>query len=248
VSHGIFHGCDGGLLSVKDILPGRRVIAPSRFGYLGSEMPPAASPEAQADAFAALLDHLQLPAVDVVGISAGTTAALELALRHPGRIHHLVMVSANFPGDPIAVAPPSWAKLLYADLPMWLLKKVARPQFARLMGVPAGFPETLEQEVEVEQMMDSIFPVGPRSSGAVFDAYVSNPAVNDLPIERVAVPTIIIHAKDDPLCSFAPAEAAAERIPGSTLVALESGGHLGLGQSKSTRAALDRFLAVPAAA
>lgn len=34
--HGIFHGCDGGLLSVRDLCPDRRVIAPSRFGYLGA--------------------------------------------------------------------------------------------------------------------------------------------------------------------------------------------------------------------
>ncbi len=248
VSHGIFHGCDAGLLSVKDLLPGRRIIAPSRFGYLGSELPPTATPEAQADAFAALLDHLQLPAVDVVGISAGTTAALLFALRHPARIHHLVMLSANFPGDPTAAAPPASAKLLYADLPMWLLKKVAHTRLTRLMGVPAGFPQTLEQEVEVERMIDSIFPVGPRVAGAVFDAYVSNPAVNDLPIEEIAAATVIIHAKDDPLCSFAPAQAAAKRIPNCTLVALESGGHLGLGQARATREALDQFLTVAAAA
>lgn len=65
VSHGIFHGCDGGLLSVRSSLPGRRIIAPSRFGYLGSELPTAATSEDQADAFAALLDHLNLARVDV---------------------------------------------------------------------------------------------------------------------------------------------------------------------------------------
>ena len=76
VSHGIFHGCDGGLLSVRSRLPTRRIIAPSRFGYLGSELPAGATPRDQADAFAALLDRLDLGQVDVVGISAGTTAAL----------------------------------------------------------------------------------------------------------------------------------------------------------------------------
>jgi hypothetical protein len=50
VVHGIFHNCVGGLLSVRDLLTDRRVIAPSRFGYLGSSMPPNATPAAQADA------------------------------------------------------------------------------------------------------------------------------------------------------------------------------------------------------
>ena len=242
VSHGIFHGCDGGLLSVRSTLCGRRIIAPSRFGYLGSELPAGATPRDQADAFAALLDHLDVSEADVVGISAGTTAALEFALRHPDRTRHLVVLSGSFPGDPMAVAPPAWAKFFYADVPIWLMKKVARAQFARLMGVPAGFPRTPEQAQEMDEMVESIFPIGPRAAGAVFDAYVSNPAVNDVPIEKITVPTIIVHAKDDPLCAFAPAEQAAHRIPGCVLLAQDSGGHLGLGQSQSTSAALDDFL------
>ncbi|MGB8380161.1 MAG: alpha/beta hydrolase, partial [Dermatophilaceae bacterium] len=221
VSHGIFHGCDGGLLSVRSILHERRIIAPSRFGYLGSDLPAGASPQDQADAFAALLDHLNVPQADVVGISAGTTAALAFARRHPDRTRHLVVLSGSFPGDPMAVAPPEWAKLFYADLPLWVMKKVARAQFARLMGVPAGFPKTPEQAQDMDEMLESIFPIGPRAAGAVFDAYVSNPAVNDLPIEKITVPTIIIHAKDDPLCAFASAEQAAHRIPGCTLFAQE---------------------------
>src|SRR6478736_5681080 len=44
VVHGIFHACIGGLLSVRDLVAGRRIIAPSRFGYLGSSMPPHATP------------------------------------------------------------------------------------------------------------------------------------------------------------------------------------------------------------
>src|SRR6266536_1954987 len=56
VLHGIFHGCDGGLLTVRDLCPDRRVIAPSRFGYLGSSLPAHATPADQADALAALLD------------------------------------------------------------------------------------------------------------------------------------------------------------------------------------------------
>ena len=44
VVHGIFHNCVGGLLSVRDLFTDRRVIAPSRFGYLGSTMPPNATP------------------------------------------------------------------------------------------------------------------------------------------------------------------------------------------------------------
>jgi pimeloyl-ACP methyl ester carboxylesterase len=83
VVHGIFQHCVAGLFSVRDLLLDRRVIAPSRFGCLGSSMPPNATPSAQADAFAALLDALHIRQIDVVAFSAGATSALQLALRHP---------------------------------------------------------------------------------------------------------------------------------------------------------------------
>lgn len=247
VSHGIFHGCDGGLLSVRDMVTGRRVISPSRFGYLGSTLPDRATAADQADAFVALLDHLDVGQVDVIGISAGTTAALQLALRHPDRVRHLVVVSGSLPGNPNAGTPPDWARLFYNDLAMWAMMRFARPQAARLMGIPAGFPHDEAQTRLVDEMLDSILPMAPRFTGGVFDAYVSNPSVNDVPLEQLSVPTLLVHAKDDLLCVFSAAERAAARIPGCRFVALDSGGHLGLGQEERTRTEVGRFLEVPAA-
>lgn len=246
VSHGIFHGCDGGLLSVRDVVSGRRVISPSRFGYLGSALPPDATAADQADAFVALLDHLDIERADAIGISAGSTSALQLALRHPDRVKHLAVISGNLPGDPNAVAPPGWARLFYSDLAIWAVKRFARPQAARLMGIPAGFPRDAAEAEAVEEMLDSIFPIAPRIVGGVFDAYVSNPSVNDCPLEKLSVPVLLMHTRDDPLCAFSAAEQAAQRIPGCRFIALDSGGHLGLGQTERTRVELDAFLSVPA--
>lgn len=85
VSHDILHGCDGGLLSLRGLIPDRRVTAPSRFGYLGSPLPAGATPADQADAYGELLDGLGITEVDVIGISDGVTSALQFALRHPER-------------------------------------------------------------------------------------------------------------------------------------------------------------------
>jgi pimeloyl-ACP methyl ester carboxylesterase len=103
---GIFQHCISGLLSVRGLLPGRRLIAPSRFGYLGSSLPQNASVAGQADAFAALLDALGIDQIDVIGISAGTTSALQLALRHLERVKHLAVLVGNLPGSPTAVVQP----------------------------------------------------------------------------------------------------------------------------------------------
>jgi pimeloyl-ACP methyl ester carboxylesterase len=114
VVHGIYQHCVSGLESVRGLLPGRRVIAPPRFGYLGSSLPPNASVADQADAFVALLDALGIDRIDVVAESAGTPSALQLTLRHPDRVQHLAVLVGNFPGSPTAVVQPPWAKRISA--------------------------------------------------------------------------------------------------------------------------------------
>jgi pimeloyl-ACP methyl ester carboxylesterase len=53
----------------------------SRSDGVRSSTRSGASPAAQADAFAALLDALDIGQIDVVGLSAGATSALQLALQ-----------------------------------------------------------------------------------------------------------------------------------------------------------------------
>lgn len=245
VSHGIFHGCDGALMSVRDVIVGRRVIAPSRFGYLGSTLPAGATPADQADAFVALLDHLGIDRTDVIGISAGATAALQLALRHPDRVEHLVVLAGNLPGGATAVQQPSWAKAFYTDAAMWTLKTLLPPVMARLSGLPPGFTCSADDERFVSELIDSLFPVRPRADGIAFDAFVSNPDVNGCPLEQITVPVLLIHAQDDPLASYDAAEEAARRIPRATLLSLETGGHLTLGQTERVRDGIESFLAAP---
>ena len=242
VVHGIFHNCVGGLLSVRDLFPDRRVIAPSRFGYLGSSMPPNATPAAQADALAALLDALGIGEIDVIGLSAGATSALQLALRHPEKVKHLAVLVGNLPGSPTAVVQPSSVKLSNRQLPMWALKTFAPSTMARLVSaVPKEFAMTAEDARFVTEFIDSLFPVMPE--GYNFDACVSNADVNDYNLEAIRVPTLIVHTKDDQLASHEASQRAAERIPGARFVSLESGGHLMLGQTKIIRDELADFFA-----
>jgi len=242
VIHGIFHHCAGGLLSVRDLFADRRVIAPSRFGYLGSSMPPNATPAAQADAFTTLLDALQIDQIDIVGLSAGATSELQLALRHPERVKHLAVLVGNLPGSPTAVVQPSWTKGINRQFVMWALRTFAPSTMARLVAaVPKTFTMSGDDDRFVNEFIDSLFPLG--TAGVNFDLFVSNADVVSYNLEAIKVPTLIAHTKDDQLASHEASQRAAERIPGARFVSLESGGHLMLGQQKKVRAALADFFA-----
>jgi pimeloyl-ACP methyl ester carboxylesterase len=206
-------------------------------------MPPEATPAVQADAFAALLDSLKIGQIDVIGLSAGATSALQLALRHPERVGHLVVMSGNLPGGRTAVVQPGWARMLYGDLPMWGLKVFLPRTMAYLAGVPKSYPLTGYEVPMVSELIESMFPIADKIQGVCFDAFVSNAAVNGCRLEAIGVPTLIVHAKDDPLASYDAAEQAAGRIPGARLVSLASGGHLLLGQAEAVRDELTGFLA-----
>jgi pimeloyl-ACP methyl ester carboxylesterase len=241
VSHGIFEGCGAGL-HVRDLFPDRRVIVPSRFGYGESSLPYHASPAMQADAFVELLDALGVRRADLVGVSAGATSALQLALRHPDRVKHLVVLSGNLPGGPTAVVQPAWARFVNRQIPVWILKTFFPSTMAFMAGVPRRLGMSRADARFVAAFLDSLFPITPNVEGIDFDAFVSNADVNDYDLEDVAVSTTIVHAKDDPLASYDSAERAAARIPGARLVSVETGGHLLLGRSESIRHELGRVL------
>jgi pimeloyl-ACP methyl ester carboxylesterase len=228
--HGSFGGCDAGLASLRGLIPpDRRVVAPSRFGYLSSTMPPRASTADQAEAFAALLDKVGIVRSDVVAISSGATSAIQFALRHPDRVKHLVIISGNLPGAAPAAVPPPVARLVYRDAVIWTLKVFARPILVRQMGIPRGYALRAQDERIVSDFLEGLFPVGPRVQGATSDDYVFDPEIDNCQLEALAVPTMFVHAKDDLLVSYDVARRAAERVRGAQLVTVEDGGHLMLG-------------------
>jgi pimeloyl-ACP methyl ester carboxylesterase len=94
VSHGVLGGHDN-IRELVDLWFGRefRAIGPSRFGYLGSAMPPHATVADQADVYAALLDHLGVERVVLCGFSAGGPAVIQFALRHAERLDGLILGS-----------------------------------------------------------------------------------------------------------------------------------------------------------
>jgi hypothetical protein len=73
-----------------------------------------------------------------------------------------------------------------------------RPILLRQLGVPKGFPLTAGDGRIIADFIDSFFPVAPKTKGVAFDAFAADPDVNSYPLEALTVPTLIVHAKDDP--------------------------------------------------
>lgn len=247
--HGVVGGCDVPS-SWRALVPaGYRIITPSRFGYVGSPLPETASTAGQADAFACLFDALGIERAPVLAFSAGSTSAVQLAVRHPEHVSTLVLVASNAPHErPVTLAPRAVAPLLFAQPTLWLLRVFLPSKLAAIAGTPAAYPLSEADGRTLDAIFDSFFPVGPRAPGIIFDGYVGNAEIGDCRFEEITVPTLGVHAADDPLASYEDARAMVARIPGSQWQRVEQGGHIFIHKDDQAKRAIAAFLAAHAPA
>jgi pimeloyl-ACP methyl ester carboxylesterase len=248
--HGAAGGCDHGLVAADFAGDGFRVIAPSRFGYLRTPVPADSSPAAQADAHAALLSTLRIPAAVVLGVSAGARSAVELAIRHPESVAALVLISPGTyaPASPASPNARRGSRFTFglvnagADFAWWTMEKLAPDVLIRFVGVPPELLATLppSERAGVMDFIRSVQPLSLRLAGITID---SEPRLSELPLGEVRAPTLIISACDDLFNTLPAAEFAAERIPDAKLIVYETGGHLLVGHTQQLRDEIARFIA-----
>jgi len=254
VVHGAGGGFDQGLEFGRPLADfGFRVIAMSRFGYLRSSFPADASPAAQADAHACLLDALKLPKAAILGGSAGAPSTIQFCLRHAGRCSAMVLlVPAFFPapraGEPQGQpkAAPSFIlnSILGSDFFFWLNLKLARDTLLeRVFATPIrdfeGAPP--EEQERILRAMRHALPLGPRQKGLRNDMTIvgSTPRYE---LERLGVPTLVVSIENDLFKIHESSRYAAQRIPGARLVSFPTGGHLWVGRQKEVVSEIEAFL------
>lgn len=245
VSHGVL-GCHVDTVGTWGNLhgPGFRVIGPSRFGYFGSTLPEDATPADQADAYALLLDHVGIDRGVVIGFSAGSASILEFARRHPERVIGLILASCRLGGG-VTVGKgfaPLFRLAYSADWAFWVFNKLMPMAYSRMMGLPKGYQLSPEEAKTMAGLREQLFPYKPRRDGAVFDGFISNLEADRFPFERLTVPTLVVHARDDHLAPYRFATAAASRIPGARLVTIDRGGHIFIGRDNEVREAIRAFV------
>lgn len=258
----VVHGAGGGFdqgLEIADPLvqSGFRVIAMSRFGYLRTPLPVDASPTAQADAHACLLDALDIQRVAVVGASAGAPSSMQFALRHPERTAVLVLlVPAAYPihvGQRPRGAVPTQTSVairflfdaaLRSDFLFWVAPRIARNAMLQaILGTPASLFQnaTAEERARIAQVLDHIQPLSMRRLGLLNDASI----VGSLPryeLERIDAPTLILGMADCLYGTYPGARYCAEHIPHARFVSYPTGGHLWVGHQKEVMAEIAGFL------
>ncbi len=254
IVHGSGGGHDQGMAWARPLVQQNvHVIAMPRFGYLGTPPRADASPEAQADAHACLLDALDIAKTAVMGVSAGAPSATQMAIRHPERVSALVPVVpiAYKPSQLAGTVPPVsdekdalLLRLLGSDFLFWAALHLAPNQVLR--HVLATPPEQVAAASEAErarvaELTERILPVSARAAGLREDTRLGK-RLGPYALASIQAPTLVVSARDDGFGTYAAAEYTASQISGAQFLGFDEGGHLLVGHDASVRAAVLELL------
>ena len=258
--HGGIGGYDQGLRVAAAALGAARrtVIAVSRPGYLGTPLSAGATPAAQADLFADILDALHIGQADVMAISAGGPSAIEFAIRHPARCRSLALISACTGQLEVRLPVRVQALRVMARWPSLLtaiLRRLARDP-EKMAGWLISDPnarsairgDAESRALLIELQREILARLAPRMVGTEHDLRLMG-AMDDLALEQVRVPVLALHGTADEIVSFAHAVAVAKRVRGAQVVAIEGGEHVCLfTHREAVRAHVRDFFALDAGA
>ena len=191
---------------------GYRVIAPDRRGFgRTAPAPGGAQPGTAADDLLALIDHLRIDRVHLVGTAAGGFAAVDFALSFPQRLRSLVIansIGGVLDEDYLAlgrrIRPPEFAAL---------------PADVRELGPSyrAGNPEGTRRWLELERAN--------RSEGAPPPAQTMRNQITFALVETIRTPTLLLTGGADLYAPPPVVQLFVKRIKGSESVVVPEAGH-----------------------
>jgi len=170
-----------------------------------------------------VVDAAGLDRFALLGISQGGAIALAYAVRHPERVTHLILIGAYARGrlkrDPSAVTRDEAEMMLSLIRVGW---GQANPAFRRVFSellVPGGTSEQLEWFDELARTSTSP-AMAERLERSWYQIDVTDV------LSQVAVPTLVVHAREDATVPFAEGRLLATRIPGARFLPLDSKNHI----------------------
>lgn len=219
----LLHGLGGSRIAWEPQFDGLsdrwRVIAWDMPGYGASA--PAGGPltfAGLADAVARLLDLLEVDRAHVVGLSFGGMVAQHTALRHPGRVASLALLSSSPAFGLDGTTPEAWRAARLAPLDEGLSPADFADDVLRAIAGPDIAPEALAGQ---RAAMQRITSDGLR---AAIDCLVTHDTRADL--SRIAAPALVLAGALDEETPVAYAQVLAGGIPGARFEVIEGAGHL----------------------
>ena len=180
----------------------------------------------------ALLDALKIEKATLIGLSAGSTIALDAALEIPDRVERIVLLGPAVGGF-VSKAPVPFPPGLMPAIQAREWRKVSE----MLLTTPV-FASSQESQSLVRQMVfenERLWTVDRKLMKN------QDPAANTR-LESVRVPTLVLIGDKD-VSQQDHADALAARVPGARLVVVPGGGHLlNLTSPKEFDAAVRAFL------
>jgi 3-oxoadipate enol-lactonase len=177
--------------------------------------------EAMADDAVSVLDLAGVKRVHVYGISLGGMVAQQLALRHPSRVRSLVL-GATHAGGPYMQRPD-------IDVMAFLWERLMLPsEDAAWRSVPLNYSGRCRAEHPERIAEDVAQRLANPFSEQAYRAQLFAAALHDCydHLNRIRVPTLVVHGDDDRMVPVQNGRMIAERIPGAELLELPDTGHL----------------------
>ncbi len=214
------------------------VIAPDMLGHGGSDLPPEAPALADySGAVLGLLDALGIECAAVIGHSMGAMIALDLALRHPARVSHVVAMNAVFRRSP---AQRAAVQARAADLAGIGDAASSAATIARWFGDPIP-PRLADAAAQLRQLLAAVDREGYARTYRLFAA-VDDAHAEALP--RLAMPALFLTGELDPNSTPAMSHAMAALAPRGRAEVLPGERHMMTMVSPETvNDSLRRFLA-----
>ena len=142
VLHGAFMSSDA-MKPLTDLITDRPLIVIDQRGHARTgDLPGPITYEALADDAAAVLADAGVPKADVFGYSMGAGAALQLALRHPEMVDHLVVASVSFNEEGNL---PGFAQMMEGIMPEIFAGTPMEAEFKRLAPDPDAFASVVNK-------------------------------------------------------------------------------------------------------
>lgn len=211
-----------------------RLIVPDLRGFGGTDAPPGPyTMDQQADDVAALLDHLGVEQVTLVGLSMGGYISFAFLRRYPQRVRALVLADTRAGADDTIGKARREANARIAETQ-------GAASIAELM-IPSLVAPTAAQSVR-DTLREIIVANSPDGIAGALRGMAQRPdSTPDL--ATISVPTLIIVGADDTLTPPSEAQILHAGIAGSRMVTIPECGHIAnLEQPAAFNAALGAFL------